>query len=182
MKQLLYVYLGIVVFFSVLIVPAENWGQSATLILYTNIIENVSYEIPYNWTVKEMNQYGKGYVVRMAAIAEAEDNFRENINLVVEDLENNMTLSQYLEANLRNMPTILNEFKKYQSGVLQDANEEGKFIVYGHKYGSNNLKVVCFLYIKEKKGYCLTCTSRIDRYARFEDLFMLIGKSFKFNF
>lgn len=195
MKKVRNVCLGIFTLFGLLGVTAENWGQpiyivapakTAPLTPYTNASEKVSFKFPGNWTVQEMNQRGEGYVVRMVAIRPevAGDIFKENVSLVVTDLPDGITLSESTDADLKNLSKSLQAFKKIKIGDLQGTNMAGKFIVYTFKYPQFNLelKVVVFIFIKGKKEYALTCTSTADNYARYENLFMSIGQSFKFNF
>jgi hypothetical protein len=161
-------------------------GNGAPTYPYTNKVENVSFNIPAGWAIKEIDQAGQGYIVRMAAIRSSissTDLLHDNINLVVETLNPPMTLSEYFDANLKNFPAGLREFKAEKTGDLKAANANGKYLVYSHKSIEVpiRLKVVVFIFLKGNKAYCLTCTSTVDSFANFEDLYMAIGQSFKFD-
>ena len=136
--------------------PVLAGSSSAPLTLYTNAGEQVSYQFPANWPVTEMNQQGKGYIVRMAAIrpsAGDNDPFTENINLVVENIGPTMTLAQYFEANRKNMPSGLKQFKEEKSGNIHTANANGMYMIYSHQYPGVDPRLIHFYQLPASKAF-----------------------------
>lgn len=159
---------------------------SAPLTLYTNSAEQVSFQVPSSWSFKELNQRGEGYFLCAGAsrpLKDLAETFAESLNLVVSDLPSGLTLDQFLEVNLKNLSAGLKVFKEEKRGDLKAANSPGKFLVYSHQYPAvaPRLKVMVFMFLKNNKGYCLSCTSTSDHFLSYEEMFQAIGKSFKFN-
>jgi hypothetical protein len=170
------------------------WGQTDTtpsavsepLTPYTNKVENVSFLIPKTWNLKELNQKGQGYFICAAAVRPLKDpldGFGEMVNLVVADLSPDTTLDRYMEENIKNLNIGLKEFKVEKKEAVNSGNAQGKYLVYSHQVPTiaPRLKMMVFLFVKNNKGYALTCTSTAKKFSTYEEMFQAIGKSFKFN-
>ncbi len=155
--------------------------------LYTNAAEKVSFQIPSDWTVKEINQRVQGSMIRMAAFRatlDKNETLPVNISLIVMDLDTGVDLSRFIDLNLKNLSAGLSGFKNEDSGDIGKAATQGKYLVYSYQYPKieSRSKVMVFLFVKDKKGYSLTCSSTVGNFSKYKDLFLSTGKSFIFNF
>ena len=109
------------------------------------------------------------------------DNFRENVNLMVQDLTpDQATMKDYLTLSKK-------QFKDYNATVLElsevpdpaDGFPEA-FISYTMPMGEFDLQFIARVKIKGQKAYLLTYTSTIDNFEQYLEDGKAIIESFSF--
>jgi hypothetical protein len=156
--------------------PAAEDGMSA----YKHKTEGFSLRYPSDWEAKEDMNY-ELYKIPFLAVRPLEgenDVIRENMNVINEKVAVKLTLEGYAKANLKMMPKSLQAFERVDEGPLTGGRAPSRFLIYTHRYGENDLKVVVFFYRKGAKGYAVSCTSSPERFKDHWELFQKIGRSF----
>src|SRR5690606_13367283 len=69
--------------------------------------DNYTIEYPSDWTLDQSGRMGTTFIV-MTDLVSADDRFRENINLIIQDLSASpMTLSEYVELTQSQLSTVI---------------------------------------------------------------------------
>lgn len=154
-------------------------GDSATAVAsgkYTNKEKGFSITFPKNWETKEGIA---GAVVASLSPRESDsDNFRENVNIVIEDLPKDLTSEEYYQAgivNLRKVP----EFKEEQKGKMTVDGKEAVWLIASHKSSNVSAKMIQYYVVKGKRAYVITGTALADTFAKYKPQFDQIAQSFK---
>ncbi|MBE7463556.1 MAG: hypothetical protein HS116_08640 [Planctomycetes bacterium] len=122
--------------------------------------------LPETWERQE-NAHGT-VVLALSQQADASDTFRENINVVVEDLPNEYSVSDYYDANQVQLRKVMTDFVEVQLGDTIIQGQPAKRLVFTHRMGELNLKVLQYYFSKGKRGFVVTCTAAPGSYAGFE--------------
>lgn len=146
---------------------------------YYNDREGFSMKFPAAWEKNE----GVGGRIVMAQVPKdgSTDQFRENVNVIVERLPKAMTLDEYFQQSVTNMKKILNEFQDQEKGQGFIDDYDAKWMVYTHRMGASTLKVLVYMIVKDNRGYVITCTALPDRFYTFRSQFEDIAQSFQFE-
>jgi len=135
----------------------------------------VSY--PTNW---EKREYVRDSLVFMALSPpdNAQDNFRENFNIVRETAPS-YTFEKYYRVNLDSMRTGLADFTVISEGTKTINQRPGKWLIYTHKYEGIALKVKAYFFHDGKTGFVYTATASPDTFRRYEPIFDEIVSTLK---
>jgi len=140
---------------------------------------NYSVEYPSNW---ELDQTGKmGAIFFMfAPLESADDKFRENVNLMIQDLTGrNIDLDKYTEISLDQIKTQAVNGKLIESKKLKDGSGEYQKLIYTSDQNGFHLKYEQLYYVKDNKAYLLTLTSEQNKFDEFKADGEKILNSFK---
>ncbi len=122
--------------------------------------------LPETWERQE-NAHGT-VVLALSPQADASDTFRENINVVVEDLPGEYSVADYYLANQDQLRKVMTDFVEVQLGETIIQGQSAKRLVFTHRMGQLNLKVLQYYFSKGKRGFVVTCTAAPESYAQFE--------------
>lgn len=144
---------------------------------YTNKKDGFTITAPASWEKAE----GKmGTVVLfLEPQAGASDTFRENVNVVVEKLPAGMGLDGYVKLSDENMVKIVTDLSEVSSARVKLGKSDAQRIVFKHRMGIYNLKVLIYLVVHGGRGYILTCTAAVDEYEDHEATFEKTCKTFQ---
>jgi hypothetical protein len=163
--------------------PSTAQTPSPKMTEYHQKSVGFSLRLPADWKVQEDMNYQVYHIPLIAVrpLQGANDDFKENINVMAETVGPSLDLAGYLEASMKAMAKMLDSFKGLKSGDLKDSATNAKYLIYNEKTPSYDgpLKVIVFFYIKAGQGYSLTCTSTEKNFGNYQDLFLQIGRSFK---
>jgi hypothetical protein len=159
-----------------LIVTFVGCGQSST----NGTNSEVDYEISENWkSIDETDysiQYPKTFIldksgqmgmefILFSEQTSAQDLFRENINLMIQDLSGqNMDLNKYVDISENQIKTMVTEVNLMESKRLTINNKEVQRVIFTGKQGQFDLKWLQFYWVENNKSYVLTLTCEIKQY------------------
>lgn len=138
-----------------------------------------SIKTPENWETKE-ELMGMAFVTLSPQEGPADD-FRENVNIIVEDLPRTLSLEEYYELSLANVRQLLTEFEEYESGQSSINGCDTKWLVYSHRMGIFNIKVLVYSLIKGRRAYVITCSAAHDQFSIYRPQFEGIAGTFRFE-
>jgi len=140
--------------------------------------EGFAIEFPENWETK--TEFMGTAIISLSPKADLTDTFRENVNVVTEDLPMTMTAKQYYEANLVSMRKMLKEFAVITSSTVTLDGAPAIKMIATHAMGNNKSKNMTFFFTRGKKGFVITCTATPQTYTQYKPVFDTISMSFKF--
>ncbi|MCV6628257.1 MAG: hypothetical protein OIF50_00200 [Flavobacteriaceae bacterium] len=159
-------------FFICILIPTSILAQDAN---WKNLSKKgYSISHPANWTVDTSGTMGTTFSIKSGL--EANDDFQENINLVLQDLSayDGLDLNRYVEISLGQIKNMIKD------GDLKSNERKGDFqeMVYLFQQGKNHLTVKQRLWVKNQKAYVLTFTAKADAYEKYLKTAEKIMKSF----
>jgi hypothetical protein len=144
---------------------------------YESDKDGFAIDFPGKWQTKE-NFMGTS-VISLSPLESARDRFADNVNVVVEDLGQPITLATYTKASLTNLPRFLNQFKVVEKKTVQLGGHEATRLVYEHAQGDYKLRALVYMLVEDTKGYVVTCTAERTSYAKFQPQFEQISQTFR---
>jgi len=146
---------------------------------YYNDDKDFSLKFPDGWEAKE-GLIGTT-VMGFSPMENASDSFRENVNVVVEELPQPMSLESYTSLNLGNMQKLLTDFQILDRGQTTINETDAKWFVYSQRTGSIRSKILQYFMVKDKRGYVVTGGAAPDTFSQYRPEFEKIAQTFRFE-
>ena len=136
-------------------------------------------EYPDNWELNRSGLMGTKFIL-FSKLSKSTDKFRENINLIIQDLTgSNITLDKYVEISENQIRTLVTNGKIIESKRVSDNEFEYHKMVYTGKQGAFDLKFIQYFWVLDNKAYVLTFTAEITEFDNFVQIGERIMNSFK---
>jgi hypothetical protein len=148
----------------------ENWKY----------LDGPEYEISYppNWSADQSGVSGTSFI--LFGRNPNEGKFRENINLIIQDLKGlNFDLDRYAELSERQVRTLVNNLKFIESKRVKLNDDEFHLVVYEGDQGQFQLKWKQYCWVEKDRAFILTFTSTRETYDLFINSADSILNSFK---
>lgn len=116
--------------------------------------DNFSIDYPKNWTLDTSGQMNSQFL--LFSQLEENDNFKENVNLIIQDLRGqNMTLDSYVELTKKQITSMV------EKGKLIETKNNGSYqsVIWSGFIAGNDLKFKQYLFFKDERAYVLTFTA-----------------------
>ncbi len=140
--------------------------------------DNYSITYPSNWELNVSGQMNSTFI--LFSELEKEDTFRENINLLVQDLtDQEMTIESYGQITKSQIKEQLPGSKILESSFDKEKNRY--IMIWSGNVGSGQLKFKQYFFIKKEKVYILTFTTTPEVYNDYIELGNEILNSFTLN-
>ncbi|MGE5528801.1 MAG: hypothetical protein ACM3X6_06635 [Patescibacteria group bacterium] len=138
-----------------------------------------SLELPADW------EASKGPLgVPLVAISPAEsgnDTFRENVNVILDELPEAVSIDAYMAASVAEMKKYLTDFQGHEEGRIDLSDLPAGWLVYSHRMGQVKLKNLAYAILAGKTCYTITCSATPESFGRFRKAFDQICRSFKLS-
>lgn len=147
------------------------------------IMKKEKMEIPNNWVLVDDPSYSLYYpdsfdldktgrmgldVILLSRPTSKNDLFRDNINLMIQNLENTgIDLKQYVEISENQIKTVIPEVHILESKTQTKNNKTFHRIVYTGKQEPYSLKWLQYYWVEKNKAYVLTLTCEINQYNHY---------------
>jgi hypothetical protein len=142
---------------------------------------NYSIQYPVDWDLDRSGKMGPVFAI-LAPLESKEDKFRENVNLVVEDLNGqNISLDRYAELSKGQLKSSMTNFNLIESKKSNSGSREYFKVIFTWNYEAFRLKVEQYYWIVDGKAYVLTFTSEQDKFATFSETGEKILNTFTFK-
>ena len=156
-------------------------ASKAKLAWHKHSVEKYMVAIPAGWEIREDMKMDL-YSISLISVRplKPNDEFRENMNVVFENVDPSFKLKEYVNANITSMSKGLNQFQVVDSGEVKGSYTPSEYLVYTQVSDQYNgiLKAIVFFYMADGRAYSVTCTSTDKSFRSYLPLFMQIGKSF----
>lgn len=139
---------------------------------------NITY--PSAWELNQSKVSGTNFI--LFARGTVDGKFRENINLLIQDLTGKgITLDKYVEITEQQIATMLNNAKIISSKRMKTATGEYHEIIYSGDQASFSLKWKQYYWVIGEKAYVLTFTGTQATYDSFLPTADKVMNSFAFK-
>jgi len=162
----------------VLLIPVHT-AYGETYNSYKSPYFNFSIDYPSNWELKEIS----GIAVFLSPIEKPSDDFRENVNVVMEDLgKSPMTLDQYMSFSDTSAAQTIVDYKILERGTTRIDDKNAIFTVFTGVSNNKNLKFKNYVFIRNKtQAFTITYTADPDKYEHFLEQAEQSTQSFVLN-
>ncbi len=167
-----------------------TWGQSSAMrpsdcILYNQDTEWETFETdefaiqyPKTWELNQEGLMGTSFIL-FAPVDNDEDQFRENVNLLVQDLTGlNMDIDQYTKISEGQISTLISNAKLIKSIRVKEGKNEYHKMIYTGDQGVFHLKYEQYYWVINDKAYVLTFTTEVSSYSKYQKIGESILNSF----
>jgi hypothetical protein len=134
---------------------------------------------PSDWSKNTSGEMGMTFVF-LSPLASKEDAFRENVNLVVQDLSGmDIDLQAFVEISENQVKTLITNGEILTSERQSSANGECHKLIYTGTHGVYDLRFEQNFWVIGDTAYILTFTCEEDQYDAYKLLSKQILNSFK---
>ena len=142
---------------------------------------NFTVEYPAQWELNENKQTGTSFIL-FSPLESAQDLFKENVNLLIQDLSGqNIDLNKYVEITENQVKTMLPNSTLIESKRMKNGSQEYQKMIYSGDQGNNHLKFEQYFWVISNKAYILTLTCEQNKFADYKETGEKILNSFKFT-
>jgi hypothetical protein len=146
---------------------------------YYNTKDDFSLKFPKDWENRE--GFMGTDVISLSPKENAGDQFRENVNVVVEPLPDGMDLNGYFNANIPKLSGVVRDFQQNGTGSAIINNTRAEWLIYTGSIGSITLKAKQYYLVNGNKGYVITCSATPSTYDAYNSIFDTVVNSFQFE-
>ncbi|MGB1204533.1 MAG: hypothetical protein ACPG5B_02735 [Chitinophagales bacterium] len=148
----------------------EGWKQ-VTAADYT-------FKFPFDWVVDKSGQMGMDLIV-FSKVSSENDVFKENVNLIVQDLSNiDIDFEGYVELSNNQVKNILKNSKVMKNERIERDGLIFQEVIYSGKQNNYQLIFHQLYTIFDKKAYVLTFTGEEKAFADYKEIAAEIMDSF----
>jgi len=144
--------------------------------------EKYSLQFPTGWKIQEINDDLKNAGIEFLAMADkenAQDIFRENVNLLVENIKDaTIDLKTYAQKSEDAIKKSIIELKRFHKKTIMLPSGECYVFQYHGKQSSLYLFWYQVVWVKNSTAYILTLTSDEKSHWDFKRAFEVIAQSF----
>lgn len=138
-----------------------------------------SIQYPGTWDKDESGQMGTSFFI-LSPVESTEDKFRENVNLLIQDLTGkNIDLNKYTDISENQIKTLAVNSNLVESKRIKNAGEEYQKVIYSADQGGAHLKFEQYFFIVKEKAYVLTFSSELNKFDQYKEVAEKILNSFQ---
>lgn len=168
-------------YFIILVLSLNSFGQIKETNWKTINESTYSIQYPDNWELNTEKSMGTSFII-FSEQTSSEDKFRENINLIIQNLEGyNLNLDDYVAISEEQISKMVTNGKIIDSKRSNKNNTEFQKVIFTGKQGLFQLKFVQYYFIKDEKAYVLTFTCEEIQYEKYIFITDQILDSFLLN-
>lgn len=169
--------------------------QLLWFILFSSFAGIAQVNVPADWSVYEDDSFsiryptgfeiGKSSVPNVSFIllsrsTSSKDQFRENVNLMVQDLRGmEMDLDQFTQVSENQVTTLLFKGKIFESKRISTDSTEYHRLVYVGEQAELRLIFVQHYWIIDGKAYILTFTGEASEFKKYDAVSQVMMQSFQ---
>ena len=168
-------------YFIILVLSLNSFGQIKETSWKTINDNTYSIQYPDNWELNTEKSMGTSFIL-FTEQTSSEDKFRENINLIIQNLEGyNLNLDDYVAISEEQISKMVTNGIIIDSKRLNTNNTEFQKVIFTGKQGIFQLKFVQYYFVKDEKAYVLTFTCEEIQYEKYSLISDQILESFLFK-
>lgn len=168
-------------YFVILVLNLNSFGQIKEISWKTINDNTYSIQYPDNWELNTEKSMGTSFIL-FTEQTSSEDKFRENINLIIQNLEGyNLNLDDYVAISEEQISKMVTNGIIFESKRLNTNNTEFQKVIFTGKQGLFQLKFVQYYFVKDEKAYVLTFTCEEIQYEKYSLISDQILESFLFK-
>lgn len=139
------------------------WSDQVEMKTYEKRIFSIQY--PETWELKVTEQQGSQFILYSAL--EENDSFRENINLLVQNLEGmNMTMDKFVKLSENQITTMVEGGKILESKYMKEGKNQKHLMIWQGTISGVKMVFKQFFFMRNDNAYILTYTALPETYER----------------
>jgi hypothetical protein len=140
--------------------------------------DDFSIQYPKDLELSQSGQMGTSFIL-FSAVENDEDQFRENVNLIVQDLQGrSVDLDAFTEISEEQVKSMMTNCTLYESKRIKKGSQEYHKLIYSADQGAFSLKFEQRYWIENDKAYILTLTCEKTKFSSFQEVGEKILNSF----
>lgn len=140
--------------------------------------DNYRIEYPENWTLDTTHKTPTDFII-LSPLSSAEDQFKENLNLVIQDLSGlGFDLDNFTALSEQQIQNYMEESELIENERLKKGEREYQHLIYTAKKSQRVLRFEQYYWIINEKAYILSFTAELDKFNEYQDLSKQILDSF----
>jgi len=142
-----------------------------------------SVQLPDDWELEEgfSDKYLDFVIVGVSPEEGANDPFIENMNVLVEEIGDEMSIQQYFMWNLAGLMQELPQFQVHEKINVTVNGIPMARIVYSWNLDNKRTVTYQYIFVRGDQGYVLTFSSEPNKFNRLRGMFDAVAKSFEFE-
>lgn len=148
-----------------------------SMIKYVNTQFGFSLDRPESWTQQE--GYMGTAVLFLSPLENKNDAFMENVNVVVEDFKQPLTLKKYTALTVEQLKQYITDAAILSVNSMRAVHGPYSEIVYTGRQGQYELKWLCRIYLSGKRAYVVTYTAEFGQFNKYLTVANPVLSSFK---
>ncbi len=145
--------------------PKISQSGESNYLIYEN--RGVKIKYPSNWEIEELafgSQQGAKFWSHQQSVS---DTFSENLLVVVNPLQQSMTLKEFTEQNIEQIKKIIPNMNILSSSDTTLNNNQAHKLVLTYSVNQQNLKSLQIWTLKDNKSYVVTYVAEVGEYNTF---------------
>jgi hypothetical protein len=126
------------------------------------------------------DQMGTDFIA-LAPALDTKDLFRENLNVITAKFDFPITREEYYSLNIKSLNDLLTDFDLEESHDVQLGGIEARMLIFTHRIGVVNVKVIQYLLLIKQKAIVVSFTSDTIEYPKFKEQFDKIASTLNFE-
>lgn len=144
----------------------------------THSTDVYSIEYPENWSLDESGMLGSSFFI-FSNLESKEDNFRENTNLMIQDLKNmNLDLDAFVELSKSQIKDLMTDGVILEDERVKSKDQEYHELLFQATQGNFKIKTKQYYFLQNEKAYVLTLTLTEDTFEKYNKMGHKILNSF----
>lgn len=132
--------------------------------------ENYWMIYPEEWELNSSGEMGSTFVV-LSPVSSADDRFRENVNLMIQDLKGyNVNLAKYTEVSEEQIRTLVPEGNIIESTLITGNILNYQKTIYTGKQGDFDMIFEQYYWVEDEKAFVLSFTSEENQYEMYKSI------------
>ena len=115
----------------------------------------------------------------MAPLENKQAQFRDNINVVVMELPQEVKLDVFFELNKDELKSKMASVENFLEGEIYAGFLPGKWMSFEGRMRELKLKIISAVWIKGKRVYSVTCASEAKNFSKNEQMFNAVLHSLR---
>lgn len=122
---------------------------------------------PADWSLDTSRSMGIAFFL-FSPLESTEDHFRENVNLIIQDLQGQaVDLDTYCSVSTEQIKSLITNSSVLESTRKNNGHEDYQKIVYTGDQGVFHLKFIQYYFVLRGKAYVLTFTTQISTFEKY---------------
>lgn len=144
---------------------------------YFNLKGKYSVKFPNGWKKKE--HYQSIDLVAESPQEGPSDNFIENINISIEDVEEKTTLPLFFDEKVKEMFDFIDSMQILNKGETKINLLKARWVIYAYPNFRIRAKDVAYFLVSGNRGYIITCSAQAGKFEQYRKVFDEVCMSFR---
>lgn len=151
----------------------SDWNEYSTGVF--------SIRYPKTWKLNEQPQEGVSFNI-LAPLDTEKDDFRENINLISQDLSAKpTTLNELIALSEQQIKGMGTNAELLRSERIKQGRNEYHLLYYHFNQGNFQMALEQHIWVRKNTSYILTFTSEAEAYVQYREVSQKILNAFRFK-